>query len=61
LTKFYLAQGDSVELPIDTKLFVGHGTIGIGERNFEYPSQVRVKTEPKIATGITDVYGFIVK
>lgn len=60
VTSFVLLAQQSVEIPKDTKLFIGSGEIQINERTITAPTQIRFSSGAKQVTAKQDTYGFYV-
>lgn len=60
VSPFVLLAQQSVEVPKDTKLFIGSGEIQINERTITAPTQIRFSSGTKQVIAKQDTYGFYV-
>ena len=58
-SKFFLAAGNSVTLPINTKLFHCEGQINVNGKELTDPTQLRSVSNPLNIQAATDCYGLI--
>jgi hypothetical protein len=61
LNAFYLAAGESTILPKNTKLYLGRGALDIEGVAVEEMRQIRVSSDSKRVTAVTECHGWLFK
>lgn len=56
--KWFLASGQTVNLPVGTKLFMCQGNLSIDGSTKSNPTQIHIKTSETAVTANEDCYGF---
>jgi hypothetical protein len=60
VSPFVLLSNQSLEIPKDSKLFLGVGSIKINEKTINAPAQIHFSSEIKTVQANVDSYGFFV-
>lgn len=59
LSSLVLSAGSSHSLDIGSNLYLGRGSVLIGNKEFQGPVQIRIRSNPVDIVAISDVYGLI--